>query len=55
MPPFAWAVAVLVFHLHSVWVGVCVAAGCCFEGGDARGNTMLAVRLEWQIEHRFLP
>lgn len=55
MSPFDWDPAVLMFHLHSVWVGICAAAGCCFKGGDARGSTMLAVRLQWQIEHRLLP
>lgn len=35
---FCPALAVLMFHLHSVWVGICLAAGGGSEGGGSWGK-----------------
>lgn len=29
----------LMFHLRSVWVGICLAAGSCFDSGEKMGET----------------
>lgn len=53
--PFDGDFAVLIFHLHSVWIGNCLAAGCCLKTAHSGGSMVFAVRLQWQMENRYLP
>lgn len=35
---FDWVLAALMSHLHPFWVGICLAADCCFEGVGSWGK-----------------
>ena len=55
MPRLDGALAMLMFHLHSVWWESVLKLAAAVWAGVVGGVVVFVVRLQWQIECRRLP